>query len=236
MPTLGGVLSASPSGVGDYGSIPFGSTVITSIDRTGAPYVTPIVPDETFFPDQTASAQSTLRDFTEGQDWFLKRIVGKLFVDQQQAPPGDEGATNWKNIFFAAAFFVARAHEENPNVPDLDSDEFDPIGSQNVRQPWIWRRTWMLGNNTGIDNTTESEFFFPQGNWQYGSALDGPHIDAKTARRIRREERLWFTCRSVGFINTLSDPRTVDEPVFQTFVLDYRILGAMRKSTNRSTF
>lgn len=235
MPTLGGTIQAWNQG--NYGSSFFGSSVFVPDNPAIVPtiYVTPIVPDETFFPDQTAAAGSTLRDFTEGQDWFLKRLVGKLAVSIEQSSPGEGGST-YPTIMFGAAFFVARADDNNPNFPDLQGQEYDPLGSQNIRQPWIWRRTWILSNQAApVPGSGLPPW--PTNNEVFGSALDGPHIDAKTARRIRREERLWFCANAYGGVQFPGDENIgVSFGGKAYFTLDYRVLGAMRRSNNRSTF
>jgi len=66
---------------------------------------------------------------------------------------------------------------------------------------------------------------------------EGGHIDAKTMRRIRREERLWY-CMSVTGADIgaedVSDAKTSQPHVAGT--MDLRLLGALRKSRNASTF
>lgn len=234
MPILGGLGGEAQGENTTY----FGETLVPFGNGNVAQYVTPIVPDETALPDPTLAQSQSLRDLTEGQDWFLKRIVGKLNIACAQSNPNTGIGTAWPNVICTAAFFVAKATDDDPNELDLNSDDVDPLNAFNTRQPWIWRRSWILSNHGQQVAGDHNTYLGPTSNWEFGSALDGPHIDAKTARRIRREERLWFTMSAMGFQEF---PGQVGEGVSSelttlSWSLDYRILGQMRKSSNRSTF
>lgn len=234
MPTLGGVTELGESATGQT-AFGFQNTANNNNALQSTPTVISLVPDETFQPDAAGVNQVSLRDFTEGQDWFLKRIVGKCTIRTFRGASG----TSWHNLFIAAAFFVARAQDDNQELPDLTVDEYDPLNSQNVRQPWIWRRTWQL--STGAPQIDPGVITAPPPNMnQFGPGLlDGPHIDAKTARRIRREERLWFVINCSGFDIELGVGRDLGAGAGSTGIfgeLDYRVLSQMRRSTNRSTF
>lgn len=245
MPTLGGIANREGGGSA-YGLTTVSIQVIPELDPSSGPgagscVAVSLVPDETQHPDAAATGNSTLRDFTEGQDWLVKRIVGKIHAySVQQAP--DAGQTCWQQMQLGCAFFVARANEENPNTPDLEAREYDPLGSEVVREPWIWRRTWLLNNDLGDAVGTGLVSFkgvAPISTMQYGSVLDGPHLDAKSARRVRREERLWFVASVNGFYGDVENSFDVAVTRKDSFIevnLDYRILGAMRKSNNRSAF
>lgn len=236
MPTLGG---NSVSGDNHYTTSFFGGVIGLDGQALGPQdlYVTPIVPDETQFVGDFVPDQGSLADFTSGQDWLCKRIVGKLFVGMHQHENTTSGGTPPYAII-GAGFYVGRADDANQDVPDTNNSEIDPLALKNVRQPWMWRRTWFLSNASA--NPTAA---FPDLAWSHldngalASSLDGPHIDIKVARRIRREERLWFVINGYGLsdmsANTDGDWSV---PGQASFLLDYRVLGAMRKSNNRSTF
>lgn len=245
LPTLGGLTTDGNPTPSTYGTSYFSGVVQVNTAALGPTdlYVTPIVPDASFFVDEASEQGLSLRDLTEGQDWLLKRIVGKLFIN---IPPIVTTVGQNPYIFtVGAGFFVGRADDTNPNIPDTNNAEIDPLGSRNIRQPWIWRRTWLLRNSGAPPPTV------PMGGWGVadswlaganvylngGSEKDGPHIDSKIARRIRREERLWFVLNAYGK-NAVSNDIQVEyagtSPV--EFTLDYRILGQMRRSTNKSTF
>lgn len=240
-PTLG---QESTITVGE-GQQSYGVSYITGlVEVSGGPaaqpgpsdiYVTPIVPDQTFQVDDAQEQSSTLRDFTEGQDWLLKRIVGSLTVAYAQISHTTQDQSA-KYATIGAAFFVARADEDDPNVPAGKPEEYDPLALRQIREPWIWRKVWKLSN--AAQATIGPPVAMPATNLQlpYAGTM-GPDIDSKVSRRIRREERLWFVINAYGssaFDATNDAAFANSNPVY--FQLDYRILGQMRKSTNRSTF
>lgn len=189
----------------------------------------------------TLAVGESLRDYTEGQDWFLRRIVGKLVVSSSAFDTTVAQELAWPSVIVTAGFFIGRAQESAPGLPDYTSGETDPQVLENIRQPWIWRRTWVLGCAqvpSTNDATAEFSALYPNSNEEFGSALDGPHIDAKTLRRIRRFERLWYSISVMG--NTSFFPNGVNGEANQqpnvNYNLDVRCLGAMRKSSNRSIF
>jgi len=187
----------------------------------------------------TANPDPNIVDFI-GTDYVIKRIVGKCFVARQTQAVNDPQA-----VAVTAGFFVARAEETNPLLPVGASNNafalgnYDPNYVDNIREPWIWRRTWILSNPSSTNATSNAiAKVFPSSNASYGSIQDGPHIDAKTGRRIRNDERLWFaaTARGLTFNNleyTSGAPDT--QGVVQGY-LDIRVLGALRRARNRSSF
>lgn len=197
-------------------------------------YVTPIVPDQTFEVDDGQETSSTLRDFTEGQDWLLKRIVGSLNVTYAQISHTvqDEVA---RYATIGAAFFVAESDPDNPNIPAGKPEEYDPLGLRRIREPWIWRKVWRLYNAQAATIGPNVPQF--NGNFQWQNPQLDPGIDSRVSRRIRRHERLWFVINGYGNSEYDTDADNMfanSNPAY--FILDYRILGQMRKSTNRSTF
>lgn len=195
-----------------------------------------VIPD---FPVQTTddiNAQYTLRDLTEGQDWMLKRMVGKITIHtyaDTYIPTAD-----WPQVYVTAGFFVARAIDESPSDPDLVAAEIDPLAVDNIRQPWIWRRTWLLGNPvwTRTAGAPIGGFDFPCSNMEYGSMSEGTHIDSKVSRRIMRDQRLWFCCTVMGQLSAQGAVSGAQPNPRIAGLCDLRILGAMRKSRNRPAF
>lgn len=242
MPTLGG---ESAGGDNKYGVSYFGDTVTADWAGLGPTdlYVTPLVPDITLFPDGASGAevndQPTLRDFTEGQDWLLKRIVGRIFVAPEFISATDATTPPW--VMVGAGFFVMRARDDMQNIPDATNKEIDPLGSENIRQPWLWRRTWLLRVNGVTSTGGNPTYDGPTFNY-LGSVAEGSTIDSKVARRIRREERLFFALNCYGGRGPDVDAGAqgtgegFTTPANVAFNLDYRILGAMRRSNNRSVF
>lgn len=169
-------------------------------------------------------------------EYFIKRIVGKIFIQNSSLATGADAVLVGFGIFVArAGDFNDFAGAENlpigPNTATANVDNYSPLGTNNIREPWIWRRTWVLGNPA--QRPSAAGFAeYPQNTALYGSVLDGPHVDAKTARRVRDGERLWGVLAARAFpLNTASGLSTAVNAYF-----DYRVLGAMRKGHNRSSF
>jgi len=239
MPTLGGV--SDNGGETPYFTSFFGDKVVANVAYQGPTdlYVTPVVPDYTLFPTNAAAAatsDTTLADFTQGQDWLLKRIVGRLNIGVTLFDV-DPASSTPSFVMVGAGFFVSRADDVSQDVPDGSNYEIDPLASNNIRQPWIWRRTWLLRN--GLANPGNDIPTAPVDNGEMPGAL-GPIIDSKIARRIRREERLWFVINAYGgdtyAVSHKNGGGTYANPAEVQFNLDYRILGQTRRSTNKSTF
>lgn len=170
----------------------------------------------------------SLADF-EQQSWRLRRVVGKLFAgcandDQQaQGPPA---------VLFSAGLMVRTVDEEN-GVPlsPLPEQHVDSIGSN--RDPWIWRREWILASSFpggGTSGVTDALLSFPRTTADYGSIQDGSHIDQKTNRIIGPNERLILTL--TGTALPLPNPDNTNQAVI-TGYFDYRLLGSVMKASNR---
>lgn len=184
-----------------------------------------------------------------GNEYFIKRIVGKLFLENQGRRNVADDPSTIKSVLCGAGFFIARASDSQagggPTVPIGAAslaeriENYSPLGEDTIREPWIWRRTWTLGNvlmlnflNEGQD--TPPGALFPATNAEYGSVLDGPHIDAKTARRVKQDERLYFAFGVRSW--PAQDVVTANEPGVVRGYLDFRILGALRKARQGSSF
>lgn len=201
----------------------------------------PVVPDFTVEQGQNTTDNSiTLRDKVEGQDWLLKRLVGKIHISciGQAASQGED--TVWPFVSVTAGFFVARAQDDSQNQIDLNSNEFSPTAADNIQDPWIWRRTWLLCNPSIASGTSMGNLVSFSGPSNFGQAggsvADGPHIDSKVSRRIRREHRLWFVVSATGW-----NPNaiTYSNAGIQPYIigqLDLRVLGTLRKGKNSSSF
>lgn len=192
----------------------------------------PLIPD---FTDEQSSADigSSLHDRVSGNAWLLQRIVGKIHLGAYAAAAAGSAAAIWNNVYVTAGILVARAADENQAVCDLSSFESDPQQVDNAANPWVWRRSWILGNPLG-DNIR-----YPQTNTgMYGALGDGPHIDSKVKRFITREHRLWMVVSARGFdgraTTQVSGPDG-DQP-FIAGTMDLRVYGTLRRSKNSSAF
>lgn len=196
-----------------------------------------------------------------GNEYFLRRIVGKLFATMQGFRSAANDPSTPSAALFGAGFFIARANDFNQdNTQPIGSaslderqENYSPLSEDTIREPWIWRRTWILSNpafpsittarvtNTpdavNVANTITDFGAFPASTAGYGSVLDGPHIDAKTARRVKQDERLFFAIATTRMPVPGGDPPpTFDLAGGITGYLDFRLLGALRKAQNRGAF
>lgn len=155
----------------------------------------------------------------ESSGYRLRRIVGKVYCALTQVVQDDAGA-----VLVAVGFIVRRVNPDG--TPAFAAARRQPTFQENIPDPWIWRRTWILAN--GSSSQVETSFVDSANfsNMEGGpSAVDGPHVDAKTARIIGPEERL-FMSASVTLLNSS------DAAVMSTrFAYDFRVLASMRTSS-----
>jgi len=191
----------------------------------GPVFLTPLIADNQ--QEIATTNNDNLVDFV-GSDYFLKRIVGKIYAFAS----GNAGSPPTVN--FGAGIFIARKDSTNNDTPlgssaGTEADvNFGVLDAANMREPWIWRRTWQLRVGGATADFAGGGL---QSTYQAGSVLDGPHVDARTARRVRNDERLWLSLQAATvLIDGATDPANIDGWV------DLRFLGALRKSKNRSAF
>ena len=212
-------------------------------------FITTIMPVTTDAPtyDGDAVTDETIMGDVIGNEYFLDRIVGKLFLTATQGETTVPGVHIWYPILVGAGFFVARADDGNPSQPvgstgtELELEKaYSPLEAQNIREPWIWRRTWVLGKQGQMEylgNGGDLAGSFPVTNALYGSVLDGPHIDAKTKRRVGQDDRLWFAL-STSYIPGMGRPgvNDIEENQAVFAYLDFRLHGALRKARQTGRF
>lgn len=197
----------------------------------------PLVRDEYMSEAFGTQQGASLRDYVEGQDWILKRLVGSVFVGVGAVGDSSTGEF-WQNVKVTCGIAVARAKETNGEVIDLDPIDYDPDAMDNSADSWVWRRSWMLSKpvQSGEGPPATFGYIWPQTNAGYGDIRSGPHIDSKVARRITRELRLWFIYRCMGWNG--AQAATLDEPSNQppvSILADIRCLGAMRRGRTTKT-
>lgn len=198
-----------------------------------------------------------------GSEYILQRIVGKLHAYRTVDLAPGSAAHAWDNapaVLLGCRFFVARANDnssgggEDTPIGSASAternDNYSPLEADTVREPWIWRRTWILGcHGNNVSPQVDGQFYggatdspaqpqgafaFPPSTALYGSVMDGPHIDSKVKRRIRQDDRLWFAVSTCMWpINTaINTERNIGVRGF----LDYRLFGSLRKARNTSAF
>lgn len=168
-------------------------------------------------------ASNSLSDI-ENSGYRLRRIVGKIWVVVRQTDDASAFRT-----FVTAAVIVRRANPVTGVSTAFATADLDQVTPQDIAQwgdPWIWRRSWLLGNNLGTSKLP-SDDDLPSSNIEYGSAVDGAHVDQKTARIVSAEERLFLDVGVFQDRGGAQDEITNSVLVFT----DLRILATMRSST-----
>lgn len=208
-------------------------------------------------PNQGEHVTSDYLSTIIGNEWTLRRIVGNVFCNrntQLQAAGANILNDSAPSVLAAAGIFVARADEANTDLPigGADRNAYGPFDPDVIREPWLWRRTWILGSAgsapfaalntllpqyvgpvfTGGGNPQVTSAFYPCSNVYYGTALTGPYIDSKVGRRIRQDERLYMAFSAVYW--PIGEDTAINTQV--DWHVDYRIYGALRRARNKSAF
>jgi len=186
-------------------------------------------------------------------EYYLKRIVGKLHVAVLDDAAGGATFANlltdmpW-GFLVTAGFFIARAQDHDTGIGDvlpiggLNYNQYGPQMLEVIREPWIWRRSWLLGSPAkqaaqkgrlaaGVLPADPIMELPPSNGW-YGSIQDGPHVDQKTRRRVKQDERLYFAiqARAMSAVQTLTwTPQIIA-------VGDFRYFASLRKAKNSGNF
>lgn len=185
----------------------------------------PIVKDN---PQNIAAATQTLSDL-EGSAYRLRRIVGKIFIS---TPQGDNiVAAGSPTAFLVVAGFIILDVLPDGTPKSALTTDYNVQALDNIRDPWIWRRSWIVqnvvGNNAAGAGALPFEDLFPPTNLAYSGVLDGPHVDAKTARNVSDEQRL-FLAMTVVALNGDAGGVTQNDV---SFLADLRVLASMRRQS-----
>jgi len=195
--------------------------------------------------------------YLAANEYSLRRIVGKAEIFTY----GQIHTTSTSNldgqppfILVTSGLFIARAGDASQGVANEDAPiawgnegafSYNPDIPNAIREPWIWRRQWLLANAvvkqmvwqnmTVIPSSgyVASTLDAPASTMEFGSVLDGPHLDAKTRRRVGNDDRLFWTVFAQPY------PRRgagYNQDSFVHARLDYRVFGALRKARNRGNF
>lgn len=172
----------------------------------------------------------TVADYTRS-GYRLERIVGKFHCGMSQLL-GDGQVTFFPTSCLLALGFIVLRVDELTGAPlrAATPDQYSPLVDNNERDPFLWRRTWLLANDVGIPLATAVDPLSngPRANSDYGSTWDGPHIDTSSRRIIRDEERLFAVVSTANTSKvTGSGPCRVD------YLLDYRMLVTPAMGGNR---
>lgn len=215
-----------------YNNIPAGTETYT----IGPTEVVELLRDEDV--DENATNQS-LRDRVEGKDYAIARIVGKVWGGLNQYAPETTapGETVAQIVTICAAMAVLPV--DNQGNPEGIEDDYNPLYARNSAKPYMWRRTWTLYNNlvVGVEPGIAGAPYSMTGPTNIENCgvglMDGPHVDCKSKRRVRKEERL-FLLQTWQLQATSSASSATNAASYFHFGYDLRILGGMRKSRNKS--
>lgn len=193
--------------------------------------------------DQFGSPQygRTLHDLTSGQEYRLRRLVGKVHAAPVVGVELEDKARNCPAVHFAVGFIVLKTDDHGN--PHANFDEVNPLSQDSADDPWIWRRVWTMSTynklifQSGVYSTTGvAQYFiteeqlaglaFPNATTDFGSVADGPHIDAKTARVIGRQERLY--CVTATRVWKPDGEAQYNQDGFVWGHLDLRALASLR--------
>jgi len=176
----------------------------------------------------------SLQDLASGNNYRLRRIVGKFFAGCESNTAG--GATLVPQVDVAAGFIVNRTDDSgNILIPNFLVDpgglSRGPLHQDTAEDPWIWRRRWILSgvasnwaeSRSNIQTATGGRAVFPQTTAHYGSVQDGGHIDQKTARVIGRQERLFFWIQA-----RCCNPDPTTDAAVINWAVDLRLLASLR--------
>lgn len=189
-----------------------------------APMVVDQPPQETFVGAThdvwTESALNQTQEF----GYHLTRIVGDIFV---VAVNNNDQATAVGGALVTAGIMVRRVREDGLAIADGTT-----LSIENNSDPWIWRRTWLLGGHDaggGLPPRPVSLQFLaalPNANTDMGTKWS-TGVDQKTSRRLASEERLFFSITGLTVPLNANDTgtATIDQALRLYFLFDYRVLG-----------
>lgn len=199
--------------------------------------------------DASVTENTRLADFI-GQEYLMSRILGNVFLAKAALPTDIGGGTARNAVMVTAGFFVARADGTDASDPVGGTTiteairEYSPENRDNIREPWMWRRKWILGNamspyiNTFVTAPSDLSMShnFPSSNVYYASMHNNSWVDIKTKRRVTGDERLWFvvTAHNWPWVNQ-NDGGAANTTQVNGHV-DLRMFGSLRKARNRSNF
>lgn len=171
--------------------------------------------------DDPLGASTSLSD-VENSGYRLRRVVGKIFVTYLQDVQSPE------RIIVTAGIIVRRSNPVTGTSFAASTLDEELLNAQKIRNdgdPWVWRRSWILKTTFDTDLAVEGHTNY---SFNAGSVADGPHVDAKTARIVSSEERLFLDV-SVLVLDTNGGVAQNGANVLVN--ADLRVLASMRNSS-----
>lgn len=179
-------------------------------------------------------ANSSLADI-EDTGYRLRRIVGKIYIFHSTAGNAPQFT------FVTAGLIIRRTNPSTGGSLAVQASATQPFSqvapgfTTNQMDPWIWRRTWLLGNrppgfsaNALTDTQARADLDAAParnfGDAYPGGIAEGPHVDQKTARIVGPEERLFLDVSATVFTASAATSLTLG------CAFELRVLASMRNS------
>lgn len=211
----------------------FGQYAISVTGRAPGAHVENIFPVVADQPQLVEALGQSLAS-QEKSAYRLRRIVGKIFVEYD-TQAGSTFVTG--SVIVTVGFIILEVERSLAFQPKSSlSTDYSAVSLENIADPWIWRRSWIVGSSSttspgaGITRPLDGSFSFaPQNNFTTygGGVLDGPHIDAKTSRTVRDEQRLAMV---ISCTNQSPDSGVGGLPAI-IVTTDLRVLASMKNTS-----
>lgn len=162
----------------------------------------------------------------------IERIVGKFVAGVGQLQ-GDGMAANFPSSIAIGMGLIVLRVDELTGAPlrAATPTQYSVFADDNERDPFFFRRTWVLANDIGFGVTTtalDPLSNAPRCNSDYGSGAEGTYVDTQTRRLVKTEERVFLVVDAVNIGNQADSVGT------GRFYFDYRILVTPRVMSNRN--
>jgi len=218
-----------------------------------ATIIAPVTIDSPLEGDEIDPATSQLSEVI-ANEYLLKRLVGKMFISRVGGDLDANSNDRGPALLVGAGFFIARANDSTSGG-GLDTPigsataaerntNYNPLSADCIREPWIWRRNWVLGAaptqatpgtlTRRLSSSTELVAgAYPASTAFYGSVHDGPHFDSTVQRRVNSDNRLWLAISAGPFP---AGSATIGTGLGIAGYCDLRIYGSLVKARNTSAF
>jgi len=162
----------------------------------------------------------------------IERIVGKFVAGLSQLQ-GDGMAVSFPSSVAVGMGLIILRVDELTGAPlrAATPTQYSVFADDNERDPFFFRRTWVLANDIGQGVTTtalDPLSNAPRCNTDYGSGAEGTYIDTQTRRLVRAEERVFLVVDTCNIGNAAASNGA------GRFYFDYRILVTPRIMSNRN--
>lgn len=168
----------------------------------------------------------------ESFGYMLNRIVGTFVVAIAKPAVIEAGHFVPTLCVVTCGFMVRRIDQEDVETPVVGAQGSDPQSIENIQDPWLWRRSWLLTTNSGGAGLAPDDHaanfgagdFVSSNSFGTGS-YNTCNVDVKSRRRITKEERLFLSIgvRTFGFLPDSTSNLDVDVLGF----FDYRSYGSI---------